>query len=143
MQKTCTFENFVFVFSAFLFLLNHSNTQVFCVLKNFLWIFLWFNHNRNWKELLEHCLDHFPATFRPKPDENPTWTNIFLRIAKSGAFIHLLSKQKPSSIPGCYDCNHYTAKGKEKDSAFSYPKPQLLLTKPQLNVPKPDKKLPK
>ena len=30
----------------------------------------------------------------------------------------------------------------EKDSAFSYPKPQLLLTKPKLNVPLQDKKLP-
>ena len=43
----------------------------------------------------------------------------------------------------CLFCNHYTAKGQEKDSAFSNPKQQLLLTKPKLNVPKPDKKLPK
>ena len=40
-------------------------------------------------------------------------------------------------------CNHYTAKGQEKDSAFSYPKPQLMLTKPKLFVPFWDKKLPK
>ena len=46
-------------------------------------------------------------------------------------------------LPGCFDCNHYTAKGEEKDSAFSNPKPKLLLTKPKLNVPKPDKKFPK
>ena len=39
-------------------------------------------------------------------------------------------------------CNHYTAEGQEKDSAFSYPKPKLLLTKPKLFVPKPDKNLP-
>ena len=43
----------------------------------------------------------------------------------------------------CLFCNHYTAKEEEKDSAFSYPKPQLMLKKPKLNVPKPDKKLPK
>ena len=64
-------------------------------------------------------------------------------IAKPEAFIHSFSKQMASSIPGCYDCNHYTAKEEEKDSAFSYPKPQLMLKKPKLNVPKPDKKLPK
>ena len=29
----------------------------------------------------------------------------------------------------------HTAKEEEKDSAFSEPKPQLLLTKPKLNVP--------
>ena len=67
----------------------------------------------------------------------------FCGLPSPRQFIPLLSKQKPSSIPGCFDCNHYTAKGKEKDSAFSYPKPQLMLTKPKLNVPLWDKKLPK
>lgn len=42
----------------------------------------------------------------------------------------------------CFICNHYTAKVQEKDSAFSYPKPQLLLTKPKLYVPLWDKNLP-
>ena len=46
------------------------------------------------------------------------------------------------NFSACFFCNHYTAKGQEKDSAFSEPKPQLLLTKPKLNVPKPDKNLP-
>ena len=39
-------------------------------------------------------------------------------------------------------CNHYTAKGQEKDSAFSYPKPQLLLTKPKQSALEPKRFIP-
>ena len=46
------------------------------------------------------------------------------------------------NFSACLFCNHYTAKGQEKDSAFSEPKPQLLLTKPKLFVPLWDKNLP-
>ena len=45
-------------------------------------------------------------------------------------------------MPVAYRRYYYTAGRIEKDSAFSYPKPQLLLTKPKLNVPKVDKNLP-
>ena len=46
-------------------------------------------------------------------------------------------------MPIAYRRYYYTAGRIEKDSAFSYPKPQLLLTKPKLNVPEVYKKLPK
>ena len=45
-------------------------------------------------------------------------------------------------MPVAYRRYYYTAGRIEKDSAFSYPKPQLLLTKPKLFVPKEDKNLP-
>ena len=45
-------------------------------------------------------------------------------------------------MPVAYRRYYYTAGRQKKDSAFSYPKPQLLLTKPKLNVPLWDKKLP-
>ncbi len=46
-------------------------------------------------------------------------------------------------MPVAYRRYYYTAGRQKKDSAFSYPKPQLLLTKPKLFVPKVDKKLSK
>ena len=46
-------------------------------------------------------------------------------------------------MPIAYRRYYYTAGKIEKDSAFSYPKPQLMLTKPKLNVPEVYKKLPK
>ena len=46
------------------------------------------------------------------------------------------------NFSACLFCNHYTAKGQEKDSAFSEPKPQLLLTKPKQSALEPKRFIP-
>ena len=67
-----------------------------------------------------------------------------MRFSRSSCVMEILKPAKQyCRMPVAYRRYYNTAGGIEKDSAFSYPKPQLLLTKPKLFVPKVDKKLPK
>ncbi len=75
-----------------------------------------------------------PALADKKPD---------MRFSRSSCVMEILKPAKQyCCMPVAYRRYYYTAGKVEKDSAFSYPKPQLLLTKPKLNVPKVDKNLP-
>ena len=68
-----------------------------------------------------------PALADRKPD---------MRFSRSSCVMEILKPAKQyCRMPVAYRRYYYTAGGIEKDSAFSYPKPQLLLTKPKLNVP--------